>query len=246
VLVPVSAYLPKTRFGKVGRDPLSLGVATVHSIDPDIVGASVVAIGSFNPAIFSPAWFSKQGLLANGEADDAEVEAILPQAAKFRLDWLEVAVLPNRLIMSTSQPQSVRVLRDLVTGTFQLLRHSPISAFGLNRDAHFKIDDADRLQQIGDALVSKQPFNDVRNDPRTLTVRLQGSRLDDHKGQYIVTIEPSGVVTPGIYVGTNEHFDLPDGEAVSGAEWMVRMIEEEWDNCLAHAEEVWRVVLSIR
>ena len=205
-----------------------------------------MAIGSFNPAIFSPAWFSKQGLLPEGEADDAQVEAILPQAAKFRLDWLEVAVLPNRLSMSTTQPQNVRFLRDLITGTFQLLRHTPVSAFGINRDAHFKIEDADRIKEIGDALVPKGPFQEIMNEPKTLTVRLQGSRLDEHQGQHVITIEPSGLVTPGIYIGTNEHFDSADHEGVDGADWMVQLIEEEWDNCLMRAEDAWHVVLSVR
>ena len=122
------------------------------------------------------------------------------------------------------------------------------SLFGgsrLNRDAHFKIDDVVRLTEIGDALVPKRPFNDVMKDPRTLSVRLQGSRRDENKGQHIVTIEPSGVVTPGIYIGTNEHFDVTTDEGAPGADWMVQLIEQEWDNCLIHAEDVWRVVLSI-
>jgi hypothetical protein len=220
-------------------------VPTPLNLEPDIVGASVVAIGSFNPAIFSPAWFSKQGLLPEGEAEDAEVEAILSQAAKFRLNWLEVAVLPDRLSMSTTQPQSVRLLRDLVVGTFHLLSHTPVSAFGLNRDAHFKIDNADRLSEIGNSLVPKRPFAEVMKDPKTLTVRLQGSRLDDHKGQHIVTIEPSLLVSPGMYIGTNEHFDLPDDDDAGGANWMVQLIELEWDSCIARAADVWRAVLTI-
>jgi hypothetical protein len=38
----------------------------------EVVGTNVV-LGSFNPAIFQPAWFAKQGLLSAEEANGAEI-----------------------------------------------------------------------------------------------------------------------------------------------------------------------------
>jgi hypothetical protein len=213
--------------------------------NPAILGASVVAVGSFNPAIFSPAWFSLQELIPKAEADDALVEAILPGAAKFRLDWLEVTVLPNRLILSTNQPQSVRILRDLVVGTFQLLNHTPISAVGLNRDAHFHLESEGRWRAIESALISKHLLDEALSEPQTQSVRFSGSRTDDFAGQFLLTIEHSVLIQPGIYIGTNDHFDFDQESRQSGADQLVALLESEWDNSVNRSDRVWETVLAI-
>ena len=42
-------------------------------IEPEISGVSVVLLGDFNPAIFTPAWFALHDLLPESVADDADL-----------------------------------------------------------------------------------------------------------------------------------------------------------------------------
>src|SRR5688500_7723584 len=95
---------------------------------PDIHGMSIVMVGSFNPAIFHSAWFTKFGLLPEEEASDVQQQVILPDFAQFTLAWLQAQVTPERFQLSTTDPESFNLLRDLAIGTFRILEHSPIRA----------------------------------------------------------------------------------------------------------------------
>jgi len=41
---------------------------------PEVQESSIVFIGSFNPKIFQPAWFVKEGLIPKQEGHEAEIE----------------------------------------------------------------------------------------------------------------------------------------------------------------------------
>ena len=45
-------------------------------IDPEISGVGIVVLGSFNPAIFTPAWFALHGLLPKSVADSADLKRV--------------------------------------------------------------------------------------------------------------------------------------------------------------------------
>ena len=47
-----------------------------REIRPEVLGVSVVALGSFNPAIFQPLWFSSNNLVRKEEAEGAEIKII--------------------------------------------------------------------------------------------------------------------------------------------------------------------------
>ena len=57
-------------------------------ISPEISGTSIVLVGSFNPAIFTPAWFELHGLLPEGASEIADVDVVHPQATSFTAEWL--------------------------------------------------------------------------------------------------------------------------------------------------------------
>lgn len=217
----------------------------MSSSEPNISAVSIVAVGSFNPAIFSPLWFSSQDLVPGSEADDAEVEAILPGIARFRLSWLDVMVVPQRLAMSTHQPQTSRTLRDLVMSTFRLLRHTPITQLGINRDSHFELGSEARLLSIGEALVPNNPFGDTLNEPKVASLRTTGQRTDDLSGAYNVTVESSLSVTNGIYIGTNDHYEIDASDELSSAEVLVALLDQEWDSAIRRSVAVCDQVLTL-
>jgi hypothetical protein len=56
----------------------------------ELEGLTIVVVGSFNPAIFHPAWFSRCNLIRQEEADSAKVEIVHSEVAQFSGDWFSV------------------------------------------------------------------------------------------------------------------------------------------------------------
>ena len=53
---------------------------------------SIVLVGNFNPAIFTPSWFALCDLLPKKVADSAELVIAHPEITQFRADWLTLEV----------------------------------------------------------------------------------------------------------------------------------------------------------
>jgi hypothetical protein len=98
---------------------------------PEIDGAAVTLLGSFNPSIFQPQWFARQQLLPSAEADTAEVKVLVPQVCHFEIERFIVQVTNDRFAAASKANTNSAPLRDLVIGTFFILEHTPVTAIGL-------------------------------------------------------------------------------------------------------------------
>ena len=99
-------------------------------LEPEISGVSVVLVGNFNPAIFTPAWFTLHKLLPQSAAEHANLEVAHRQLSVFSVDWLSLQVRPEQFAVETQQAPYTRLL-DFVTLLFgRHLSHSPITEFG--------------------------------------------------------------------------------------------------------------------
>jgi hypothetical protein len=87
---------------------------------------AIVAMGSFNPAIFHPAWFSGQGLIRKEEFETAKIEIVHRDVCHFAVEWFSLQVTGDRFAMQTGDPAKSQSLRDLVMATFTILEHTPI------------------------------------------------------------------------------------------------------------------------
>src|ERR1700733_14471106 len=65
-------------------------------------GASIIMIGSFNPAIFQPRWLEMQRLIRTEEAENAKITTIQAQVADFSTEWFQLQVLQQRFTVSTT------------------------------------------------------------------------------------------------------------------------------------------------
>lgn len=65
--------------------------------DPEVQNASVVLVGNFNPAIFSPAWLAKNGVITDGELEAVEMGIVHAECTQFNIDTLKIDIVPNRL-----------------------------------------------------------------------------------------------------------------------------------------------------
>jgi len=207
--------------------------------DPEISTDSIVLLGSFNPAIVHPDWLRHRGLLREGEYEDSEVEVIVPEFSRFRIAWLRVQVTPTHFQLVTLEPDRRLLLRDLAVNVFEILNETPIKGLGLNRDQHFAVPDDKTLNAIGHALVPVKPWTSVMSEPGMLSLTVRDVRPDGRTGHINVRVEPSLSLTPGLFVGVNDHYQLDDDrpEAVPlDATDATVILSTEWDASTSRAD----------
>ncbi len=99
---------------------------------PEAEGLDVVVVGSFNPAIFHPEWFLRQGLILDQDAKDAEVKVVSSEFSEIRLCGLRLFCMSERLSLGTSNISQAARIQDLLVQVFTLLPHVPVTACGIN------------------------------------------------------------------------------------------------------------------
>jgi len=145
--------------------------------EPDISGANVVLIGSFNPKIFQPEWFLRQNLLPESEAEEADIKVIHPEVCQFETERFVIQVTSERFIAASKASTNPEPLRDLVLGAFFILEHTPVTAMGLNRQMHFQMNSESEWNKIGDRLAPKEGWTGVLGDkPGMLSLIIQSDR----------------------------------------------------------------------
>src|SRR5437867_2223499 len=147
-----------------------------------IEGVSIVLLGSFNPAIFQPAWFAAQKLIPEKEAVDVEMELVHNEVSAFSVGWLNLQVLRDRFTASAVQPPSFDVLRDFVLGTFSILRHTPITMVGLNFERHYDMENETAWHDLGKKLAPPDPWEPALSTPGMRSLMMEGTRNDGNEG----------------------------------------------------------------
>lgn len=203
---------------------------------PEHDGTSLVFIGSFNPRIFHPAWFVRNELLPPEIESTANVQVVSNEVCAFETDWFRLEVLAERLALRSLSAPVVEALRDLLIGTFTLLRHTPIQKMGLNTHAHFSLGDEETWHKFGHKLVPKADLWDpVLRNPGTIVALVEGQRPDEYQGFIRVKVEPSNLVSSGIYIETNDEYQSPSS---ASAEWVVEILEREWEASRSRAKDI--------
>jgi hypothetical protein len=201
--------------------------AAVSERLPDIAGLNIVLVGDFNPAILQPAWLAANDLLRWEEADSANIQIVSRDVTIFSTDWVELAATPDRFQVTSAAAPSYKLVRDLIIGVFRLLPHTPIRALGINRNYHFRVPDQKTWDAFGDKIAPKDLWQDVLVDPGTRSLIMLGKRPDEYAGNFVVQVEPS-LRFQGIYIATNDHFQL-DAMEVATAEGMADILGSEWE-----------------
>lgn len=197
----------------------------------ELEGLEVVLVGAFNPHIFNPDWLARQDLVQKTEANGATIDIISQDISVFSLGWTRVQVGREIAAFSTNQPQNYDILRDLVSGIFKFLRHTPIFQFGINFQAHFKMETAEECVKIIERITPVAEWRKCLENPRTMTVTVRASRTDGYEGNVNVTLEPSVVVQNAIYFRFNDHFELGTrtGDELA-CEKMIRILNAAFDD----------------
>ena len=226
-------------------------------IEPEIAGVSLVMLGHFNPAIFTPAWFGWNELLPEKTVKIAGTKIVHPQIAIFEADWLNLHVQPESFQINTTQAPYIR-LRDLAVRVFrENLPHTPLRILGINRDIHFSVRSLDERDRLGRLLAPVEPWGDwgqeLEPDGKhggmaSLTMRQVNPEGRPPGGQINVTVEPSnriGQDRPGVYVQVNDHYTIEDVESQMGTSKIVELLEDNFDESLQCADKIIDHIMSL-
>jgi hypothetical protein len=210
---------------------------------PEISSSSIILMGSFNPKIFQPEWFGRQGLLPQPEVDSAEVKIIAQQICHFETERIIIQVMEGRFAAVSKPNSNAAPLRDLVQGTFYILEHTPaVTAMGLNRQMHFPIGSESKWHQIGDKLAPKEGWNGVlEGRPGMLSLSILAERVGPPTAKFTVKVEPSLLIKFGVYFETNEHYQAPEAEPLKS---LMKTLGDKWEETQTHASRVANHILS--
>lgn len=211
---------------------------------PLVDGVSIVLVGSFNPRIFHPGWFEGQQLIGPREAQAAAESddlIVTTQFSRFVADWLLCTVFPEKLELSTLKADAVESLRDVAQGALGILEHTPVQAFGLNRNVHYQLPTEEGWHRLGDTLVPKEFWSSVLPGHVGMqSLSVLGEPRTDPKGQIRVTTEPSVEFHPGVYISINDHYIVPpqDDRDRSDSLWAADMLGKVWSDSLGAMQQI--------
>ncbi len=225
-------------------------------LEPEVSAVSVVLLGSFNPAIFTPAWFALNHLLPESAAENVVPEVVHAQFSAFSTEWLRVQVIPDRFQAESRSAPLIRV-RDIVLRIFrEQLFHTPVSAVGINREIHFRVASVAARDRVGRLLAPVEPWEKIADKLEldkdqsgmvSLTMRQSQPEGRPPGGHINVTVEPSvrmGEGGPGICVRINDHFQ-GDTPTTGGQAELLGMLEGEFEASIRRADEIVDHVMSL-
>lgn len=186
--------------------------------------ASIVVRGSFNPAIFRPTWFVKEGIINPDDVDLTKEEYASPEIARLSLFGGTLESISNRFLVQTSDQGSFGRMRDLVLHVFTTLSHTPVTLVGINGIVEYQLKDEKTWKNFGDVLAPKRIWETFLPAPVGLmNMTIQAQRTDELKG--VTHIQLAGTTNRGIRIDINNHIDLAEG----GTGALLTILSESWD-----------------
>ncbi len=225
-------------------------------IEPEFSDVSIVLLGKLNPAIFTPAWFALHELLPESVVDTAQLQVAHQQVTEFSTDWLRLQVTPERFSAETSLAPHIR-LRDLVVRVFKdHLHHTPITAFGINWQVHFRVGSCAERERIGRTLAPVEPWGALAKQIRldgersgmTSLTMMQGDPEGRPKGDSInITVEPSNRIGEGrlgVYVRVNDHYSAESASSET-TRHLMGLLEKNFETSITRSDGIIDHIMSL-
>jgi hypothetical protein len=227
-------------------------------IEPEVGAVSVVLLGNFNPAIFTPAWFAKWSLLSENEVAEAKIEVVHPEITAFTAGTKRITVQADRFTVESSEAPWI-TLADLVEKTFQeFLPHTPASKLGINRIVHFGVGTEECRNSIGRKLAPTEPWGEwgqrIENSPPALrggftSLTMQEAwETEEFRGHIQTLVEPSKKVTgnSGIYMRVNHHSEVISPKPEVGCEKIIGYLRDNFQTSIEKAEWIIDQVMRLK
>lgn len=223
----------------------------------EIFNSAIVAVGSFNPAIFTPEWLEKHNLIGSDDADVARESdrfVVSHQVTLIETGWFSLQVVDDQLAL-TGKGVLSPALRDLAVGIFLLLPHTPVKAIGLNFFGHYKITTQDAYYRFGDVFAPKDIWKDLFPDENesagllNLAIVVENHKRGDaarNGDQKRISIQPSSMIKYfGIHLSYNDHREAATvGSDGGSADWVCGVIESNWDDSWSDSQRVFSGLIN--
>ena len=223
-----------------------------EDLKPEIKQFSVVLIGDFNPAMFSPEWFGKNHIIAPEDVEFALMPSSNPIVSAaitiFATQQLNIKI-DNRRFQVVTNKEPLIVMKDFIVRTFENLNNYTISAFGFNYAAHYKIDSISEYHKVGDLLAPKKYWasllgEDISGDDRRgglATIQMQEEK-NDEDGQISIILQPSNIIKPGFYMSCNDHTNLNEDDCT--AENLIEQVDKKFETSYEKMKSIQTTVLK--
>jgi hypothetical protein len=178
------------------------------------------------------------------------------QMTMFNADWLRLEVTPDQFNVETVQAPHVRI-HDLVLRVFgEHLHHTPLTAFGLNRNVHFQVGSLAARDQLGRILAPVEPWGPWAQElgldgehggMTSLTMTQVDPEGRPAGGRINVKVEPSiriGNGRTGVFVGVNDHYAADDARP-SAAGRLMDLLEGNFQTSLSRSEQIIDHIMSL-
>lgn len=196
-------------------------------------GYSLVITGNMNPAIHHPIWYKDIGALTDAEL--AETGAIPPKTAmdsgsakpqgsaavaqiictgvlsQFTSGKIRIICLPQTYTISTIDRGLLPRMREVASLVFQVLTHTPVTAYGFNFNVHCKTSVGSVGALLAQVIDSTQ-FELMRNSKAERIAKFAYTFSDQGRALSI-SVEQSRYAPNMVFVGVNAHhpIKLPEG-----------------------------------
>jgi hypothetical protein len=210
--------------------------------------------GHFNPLIFQPSWFAREGLISEEARDAAELRMVHPQVVDFSLGWVSLQVTQDTFLALVSSSAEYDRLRDLLYGAFGILRHTPVTSAILGWSRHYRYE----TQEAAEAVVRRLGLTSTATEvvPGAVVQSLQLSAPIFNSTSEApkpatrgVIIEPSRVLPPGVYTNVFDQFGFVEGSAdnskqVADADGLLECLDRTWRESIDAADELSERMIS--
>lgn len=231
-------------------------------IKPQTDRTTIVLHGSFNHAIFQPAWFARCGMIGDGEAQNADA-SLGSRESMFRTALFRASVRRDRFLVAGLDNHSEHV-RDLVISCFgEFLPHTPVREVRINRRIHFDAGSFEIRDRVGGRLAPKDAWGEWgrqmqeasrksedgngRGDMSSVVMTQSLESEEDRNVRVMVRVGPSDVIkgNKGILVNVVNIFDSTEKEEVQDASFAVGVLRECWDISLERADFVFDRIVKL-
>ena len=219
-------------------------------IQPEISGCSIVLVGQFNPAIFHPAWFKDKNIEPNIQESETKLQVVHNDVSNFSIDTRRYFIQRDKFQLETSSAPWV-LIADITRQIFgEYLVHTPIRAFGVNRDVHFRLNSFEARTRLGRRLAPIDVWGDFGKEMEGVSSELVGgvrsltmirkSREASVRIDTNVQIEPSVKIDArkGVFMNVNFHHDLENLPNAFGSETAIQVLTERFEKEMAEAETI--------
>ena len=211
---------------------------------------SVILLGSFNPAIFHPSWFVQHDVISTDMATMAELHLSHREMSNMEFGDIRVLTEVSRFQIETTNAPEIRLL-DFVSKVFgDILPHTKVRSFGINKSVHFRASSPEKRLRIGRALAPLEPWGGFGKRIEASSGETLGGMMslrmrevledDEATGHFEARVEPSTALDSltGIYVSANRHFEIKNFRESEGARRAIAKLDREFAPAQELSDEV--------